>query len=97
MLATPYSLDYDLMLLAPAIAFLAADGMRRGFAPWRENRAGGAVARSAGRPLVAQVTLIPLAVPMMVLAFVLLLQRVRAQPQAKSAAPRLGTGPDGIK
>ena len=26
LLATPYSLDYDLMLLAPAIAFLAADG-----------------------------------------------------------------------
>jgi hypothetical protein len=36
-LATPYSLDYDLMLLAPAIAFLAADGMSHGFAPWEKT------------------------------------------------------------
>src|SRR4029079_18873141 len=36
-LATPYSLDYDLMLLAPAIAFLAADGMQRGFLPWQKS------------------------------------------------------------
>ena len=32
-LATPYVLDYDLMVLAPAIAFLAAHGLRQGFAP----------------------------------------------------------------
>ena len=31
LLATPYSLDYDMVLLAPAIAFLAVDGLRRGF------------------------------------------------------------------
>jgi hypothetical protein len=35
-LATPYSLDYDLMILAPAIALLAAQGMAQGFRPgWR--------------------------------------------------------------
>ena len=50
-LATPYSLDYDLMLLAPAIAFLAADGMQRGFAPWRKNAAGDVVDRAAGHAL----------------------------------------------
>ena len=32
-LGTPYSLDYDLMVLAPALAFLAADGLARGFGP----------------------------------------------------------------
>jgi hypothetical protein len=31
-LATPYVLDYDLVVLAPAIAFLAAHGLRQGFA-----------------------------------------------------------------
>ncbi len=36
-LATPYVLDYDLMLLAPAIAFIAADGVARGFAPWEKT------------------------------------------------------------
>src|SRR4029078_4001670 len=29
--ATPYSLDYDLVVMAPAIAFLALDGLKRGF------------------------------------------------------------------
>jgi alpha-1,2-mannosyltransferase len=31
LLATPYSLDYDLMLLAPAIALIAAEGVSRSF------------------------------------------------------------------
>jgi alpha-1,2-mannosyltransferase len=34
LLATPYALDYDLVVLAPAIAFLAAYGMREGFGDW---------------------------------------------------------------
>jgi uncharacterized membrane protein YozB (DUF420 family) len=33
-LITPYILDYDLMVLAPAIAFLALRGRERGFRPW---------------------------------------------------------------
>lgn len=74
-LATPYSLDYDLMLLAPAIAFLAAGGLRRGFAPYEKT----VLALLWLVPLiaraVAQATLIPLAVPLMLLAFALLLRR----------------------
>lgn len=73
-LATPYSLDYDLMLLAPAIAFLAADGMQRGFAPWEKT----ILALLWIAPLVtrsvAQATLIPLAVPAMLLCFMFLLR-----------------------
>lgn len=34
MLATPYSFNYDSVLLGAAIAFLAADGLKRGFAPF---------------------------------------------------------------
>lgn len=34
LLVTPYSLDYDLMILAPAIALLSAHGIARGFAAW---------------------------------------------------------------
>lgn len=33
LIASPYSADYDLALLGPAIAFAVADGMRRGFGP----------------------------------------------------------------
>ena len=34
LLVTPYSLDYDLVALAPAIAFLAIRGLREGFADY---------------------------------------------------------------
>jgi hypothetical protein len=45
LLATPYTLDYDLMLLAPAIMLLAA---RRGLLPFETNLA--AVLRHAAKP-----------------------------------------------
>ena len=32
-LATPYALDYDLVVMGPALAFLAAYGLKRGFLP----------------------------------------------------------------
>ena len=88
-LATPYTLDYDMMVLAPAIAFLAADGMARGFGPWEKT----ALAALWLVPLVArtvpQATLIPLGVPAMLAMFVLLLRRAElalALPMAFSAA-----------
>jgi putative flippase GtrA len=37
LLATPYALDYDMMLLGPAIAMTAAYGMERGFLPWEKT------------------------------------------------------------
>jgi alpha-1,2-mannosyltransferase len=73
-LATPYSLDYDLMLLAPAIAFLAADGMQRGFAPWEKTILALLWIAPLVTRLVAQATLIPVAVPAMLLCFMFLLR-----------------------
>jgi alpha-1,2-mannosyltransferase len=74
-LATPYSLDYDMMVLAPAIAFLAADGFRRGFTPWEKTALAALwlvplLARSVG-----EATLIPLGVPAMLAVFALVLWR----------------------
>jgi hypothetical protein len=37
LLATPYCLDYDMMLLAPAIALLAVDGRAHGFFPYEKT------------------------------------------------------------
>jgi alpha-1,2-mannosyltransferase len=75
-LATPYSLDYDMMVVAPAIAFFAVDGIRRGFQPWEKT----ALAALWLVPLltrsVAGATLIPLGVPAMLAVFALLLRRV---------------------
>ncbi len=74
-LATPYTFDYDMMVLAPAIAFFAADGVARGFLPWEKT----ALAALWLMPLfarsVAQGTLLPLGVPTMLAIFVLLLRR----------------------
>ncbi|MGA8498332.1 MAG: glycosyltransferase family 87 protein [Xanthobacteraceae bacterium] len=88
-LATPYTLDYDMMVLAPAIAFLAAGGLARGFGPWEKT----ALAALWLVPLVArtfpQATLIPLGVPAMLAVFVLLSRRAGlalALPMAFSAA-----------
>lgn len=78
-LATPYSLDYDMMVLAPAIAFFAADGLRRGFGPWEKT----VLAALWFVPLLARsvagATLMPLGVPAMLATFILLLWRAEHQ------------------
>lgn len=73
-LATPYSLDYDLMLIAPAIGYLAADGCRRGFAPWEKSLLAALWLVPMITRSVAHVTLIPLAAPLMLAAFVFLVR-----------------------
>jgi hypothetical protein len=74
-LATPYSLDYDLMLLAPAIAFLVIDGMARGFGPYEKSTLALVWIVPLLTRTVAQATLVPLAVPAMLLCFLLVLHR----------------------
>jgi alpha-1,2-mannosyltransferase len=74
-LATPYSLDYDMMVLAPAIAFLATDGVRHGFGPGEKSVFAmlwlvPLFARSA-----ATATLVPLGFLTMAVAFGMLLHR----------------------
>ena len=78
-----------MMVLAPAMAFMAVDGLSRGFGPWEKT----ALAALWLVPLVARtvahVTLIPLGVPMMLAMFVLLLRRSTIQltfPMASSGA-----------
>jgi hypothetical protein len=80
LLATPYSLDYDLMLLAPAIALLAGEGMRRGFVPFEKSMLAALWIVPLLARTVAQATYIPLAVPLMLIAFVTIL---RIAPQNK--------------
>ncbi len=97
-LATPYSFDYDMMVLAPAIAFLAADGFVRGFGPWQKTLLAALwlvplVARS-----IAHVSLIPLGVPAMLAMFILILRR--SEPFAATMAfpassAKMTAGPNG--
>jgi len=77
-LATPYSLDYDMMVLAPAIAFVAADGFARGFHNWDKSALAGLWLVPLVTRSVAEWTLIPLGVPMMIAMFLLVLRRAAA-------------------
>jgi hypothetical protein len=83
-LATPYSLDYDLMVLAPAIAFLAVDGTQRGFTPWQKTIMAALWFVPLVTRSVAEATLIPLAVPAMLLAFTILLHRAIGESDVQS-------------
>jgi glycosyl transferase family 87 len=75
LLATPYSLDYDMTALAPAIAFLAVNGLRHGFAPYEKS----ALAALWIAPLVArsiaQAILVPVGVLGMAAVLGLVLHR----------------------
>lgn len=77
MLSTPYSLDYDLMVLAPAMALWVRAGLREGFLPYEKT----VLALLWLSPLVtravAQHALIPLSLWLMIAAFALLVRRVR--------------------
>jgi hypothetical protein len=89
LLGTPYSLDYDLMVLAPAIAFWAMDGLSRGFRPWEKTTLAGLWIL----PLIArsfpEATSIPLAAPLLLAAFALLLRRAANE----TGAPLLWISP----
>jgi hypothetical protein len=76
LLATPYVMDYDLMALGPAIAFLAAEGARTGFRPYEKSALAFAfVAPIVARP-IAEASLIPLGLIALAALFVLVMARV---------------------
>jgi len=65
LLVTPYSLDYDLMLLAPAIALLAAEGTAHGFKDYERSMLAALWIIPLFARNVAYYTLIPLVVPLL--------------------------------
>ena len=84
MLTTPYALDYDMMVLGPALAFLVAHGLERGFAPYEKSLLAGVWLV----PLLARATggaaHLPLGLVMMLALFGLVI--VRAQAQRRNLA-----------
>lgn len=79
LLATPYLLDYDLLLLAPAIAFLSLRGREAGFAPYEKS----ALALAALAPLasrqVAEATLVPVGLLSLLALFAAIANRARIE------------------
>jgi alpha-1,2-mannosyltransferase len=69
LLATPYVLDYDMMALAPALAFLAARGLSDGFAPYEAS----ILAIVWAAPLFARLVMAATTIPLGLMAIVALL------------------------
>jgi alpha-1,2-mannosyltransferase len=88
LLSTPYALDYDMMALAPAIAFLALDGLQRGFAPWQKT----ALAMLWMVPIVARsmagAAFLPLGVWTMLAALILFVRRATTETSMMAAQSR---------
>ncbi len=99
-LATPYTLDYDMMVLAPAIAYLAADGLRRGFGPWQKTTLSAVWLTPLVARGVAQATLLPVGVIAMLAMFVVVIRRASFETPlrvALAAAPStIAAGPERI-
>jgi alpha-1,2-mannosyltransferase len=84
MLATPYLLDYDLMIAAPAIAFLAAHGLAKGFMPYEKS----ALAFIFIAPLLTRATAEQTYLPLGLLAVILLFGIVLRRAAQDAAAFR---------
>lgn len=84
MLATPYAYSYDTVLLAPAIAFLAVDGFKRGFAPYEQSLLAVLWVTPMLSRAVTEMTLLPIAVVVNALVLVVLVSKVeRAERPAR--------------
>jgi hypothetical protein len=78
LLATPFLLDYDLVILAVPLAWLANEGLRTGFRPWEKIALlAGYLAPLAARPL-SMGAHAPLAPVVLAGLFILLLRRAAA-------------------
>ncbi|HZT50182.1 MAG TPA: glycosyltransferase family 87 protein [Hyphomicrobiaceae bacterium] len=79
-IATPYVLDYDLVVLAPAIAFLAANGLRQGFAPYEVTVMTALWVLPLFARTIAEATAISLAPLVLIAAFLFILERAGVLP-----------------
>ncbi|MDE2133509.1 MAG: DUF2029 domain-containing protein [Alphaproteobacteria bacterium] len=85
LLATPYCLDYDMMLLAPAIALLAIDGRGRGFLPYERTALAALWLVPIAARGVAGAIHVPLGLTAMAFGFALVLHRGLSADRATAA------------
>jgi hypothetical protein len=88
LIATPYVLDYDYVVLLPALAFLWLDGERHGFLPWDKTLMALVWAAPLAARQIAQFTYVPVGLATAVIVAVIALRRamLRASPSRHSRA-----------
>jgi hypothetical protein len=79
LLVTPYLLDYDLMVMAPAIAFLAAHGIAHGFLLWEKTALAAIFIAPLVTRAVAEHTQLPVGFVALVALFLLAARRGMAK------------------
>ena len=84
LLATPYALDYDLVVILPALAWLWLDGRRNGFLPWDGTLMAFAWAAPLFARSIAEATYVPLGLlSIIAVAFVALRRALKASPSRR--------------
>jgi alpha-1,2-mannosyltransferase len=82
LLASPFLLDYDLMLMAVPLAWLFTQGAREGFRPWEKTGLLAAFLLPAVSRILASDLHIPIGPPVLAMLFLLVLRRAwEAEPQ----------------
>jgi alpha-1,2-mannosyltransferase len=89
-LATPFILDYDLMLLALPIAWLLARGLRQGFLPWEKITVAFLCILPLSARMIAYWTDVALSPLAETALLALLVTRIRAESGALGRAPPAG-------
>ena len=85
MLATPYMFDYDMVVLALPLAWLTADGIKRGWQPYEREILVAAWVAPLIAPNIAELTQLQLAPSVTIGLFILILQRSGALAQRQPA------------
>jgi alpha-1,2-mannosyltransferase len=88
LLATPYVLDYDLVVLAISIAFFARHGFARGFRPYEITILAAAWAVPLISRSIAGVTVIPLGLIVMLALYAMTIRRAASDLGQVSPATR---------
>jgi ABC-type multidrug transport system permease subunit len=91
MLASPYGYDYDMMILAPAIAFLATYGLAQGWRPWEKTLLAAFWLMPIVTRGIALATFVPLGVIAMIAVYVALLRRGAMQLSKQAHTPAAAT------
>jgi hypothetical protein len=82
LIATPYVLDYDLMVMAPAIAFFAAHGLKRGFHEYEKSALAFCWAAPLFGRMLAEYIFLPVGLIAVLVLFGLVLRRAAVERAA---------------
>jgi hypothetical protein len=91
-LVTPYSLDYDLMIMSPAIAFFVSYQLDRGFRPWEATLLAGIWVAPILARMTAAAIHFPLGLSAVIAFFLLVLSRAARDRESGIALARSETG-----